>query len=230
MSSDITFALAVTGAAAGLTSAATQLYGAVSDRPRITTNFGMTTRANGRPTIFIEVTNLGRRATTVRSFGFYGGQRKMEFIRKTEQAPWASATGEVTFHEGPMFLEAGQSHRTELIPNIDTFGIHADYPFRAFAVDLRGHRIWGEAAPIMRMLFGENPPLTEQDPADLKALFEPTRPDLHPAKVEPGWKLWKRRELRDPSCWKSPVGTDTNERSRAVRRDGEQEAQDAEAA
>jgi hypothetical protein len=164
-----------------------------------------TSSAHGRPTIFIEVTNVGRRATTVRQFGFYGGMREVEVIRAKEAEPWARANVEITFHDGPVFLEAGQSHRVELIPNVDTFGIHADYPFRAYAVDLRGRRIWGEAAPVVRMLFGDDPPLTNEDPADFRALFEPSRRDLRPAKVEPRWKLWKRRELRVPAAWQPPI-------------------------
>ncbi len=92
-----------------------------------------------------------------------------------------------------------------MVPNIDSFGIHADYPFRAYAVDLRGRRIWGEAAPVVRMLFGPEPPLAPSDPADLRVLFEPPRLDLRPAKVEAGWKLWKRRELRVPDAWQSPL-------------------------
>lgn len=206
MSSDsVTFALAALGATTGLTSATTQVYNAMVDRPRLRPNFGMTTRRTGRPTIYMEVTNMGRRATTVRQFGFFGGRRQVKFSRGQTPEPWATGTVEVTFHDGPVFLEAGQSHRVELVPNIDAFGIHADYPFRAYVVDLSGRRIWGEAAPIMRMLFGSEPPLTETDPVELRRLFEPPRPDLRPAKVEPRWKLWKRRELRVPQTWKSPL-------------------------
>jgi hypothetical protein len=202
-SNSVTFGLAVVGASAGLASAATQVYAATTDRPRLRTNFGITTRADGRPTIFLEVTNVGRRATTVRQFGFYGGQRRVEITRKQESKPWASATADITFHEGPTFLEAGQSHRVDLVPNIDTFGIHADYPFRAYAMDINGRRIWGGAAPVVRMLFGPNPPLTDADPPELKALFSEPRGVLRPAQVEPRWKLWKRRELREPKAWRS---------------------------
>lgn len=41
--------MAITGAAAGLESATTQLNGAVSDHPRITTNFGTATRGTATP-------------------------------------------------------------------------------------------------------------------------------------------------------------------------------------
>jgi hypothetical protein len=201
-SNSVTFGVALVGAATGLASAATQIYAATVDRPRLRTDFGMTTRANGAPTIYVEVTNVGRRPTTVRQFGFYGGERQMEVIRDGESQPWATATGEINFQEGPKFLEAGQSHRVEMVPNIDSFGIHADYPLRAFAVDINGRRIWGRAAPVVRMLVGPDPPLSDVDPPEFRALFEP-RPDLRPAKVEPRWKLWKRRELRVPKAWRT---------------------------
>jgi hypothetical protein len=172
-----TFALAAVGAATGIASAGTQIFSTVIDRPRLQTNFGMTTRVNGAATIYVEVTNIGRRATTVRQFGFYGGHKRMEFLRKDSSEPYATGTGEVAFTDGPVFLDAGQSRRIEMVPNIEEFGIHADYPFRAYAVDLRGRRIWGEAAPVVRMLFGTDPPLVETDPADFRDLFEPPRPE-----------------------------------------------------
>jgi hypothetical protein len=102
-----------------------------------------------------------------------------------------------------VFLEAGKMQRFEMMPDIDTYGVHVDFPLRAFAVDIKGRRIWGDALPIMRMLFGDNPPLAPEDPSDFRALFEPPRPDLLPAQVEPCWKLWKRRELRNPSAWRT---------------------------
>jgi hypothetical protein len=73
---------------------------------------------------------------------------------------------------------------------------------RAYAVDLRGRRIWGAAAPVIRMLFGDEPPLRPEDPADLRSLFEPPRRDLKPWAVEKRWKVWKRRELRRPGTGK----------------------------
>jgi hypothetical protein len=167
----------------------------------------MTSRADGRQTIYLEVVNAGRRATTVRQFGFFAGRREFEIVRQEETEPWAVATGDITFHDGPVFLEAGQSRRVDVVPNIDTFGIHADYPFRAYAIDLKGRRVWGEAAPVVRMLFGPDPPLVASDSPSIRALFEPRRPDLRPAKVEPRWKIWKRRELRVPSKWRPDVGS-----------------------
>jgi hypothetical protein len=115
------FGLAVVGAMTGLTSAATQIYGAVVDRLRLATNFGMTTRQERRPTIYIEVTNLGRRPTTVREVGFYGRRRQVEVLRSEETEAWVTGTAEITFHNGPIFLDAGKSPRIELVPNIDSF-------------------------------------------------------------------------------------------------------------
>lgn len=202
-SSDLTFALAVIGAATGTASTATQIYSTVRDRPRLRLDFGLTSHMSGRRTIFIDVTNVGQRPTTVREVGFFAHPKHIEIVHAGETEPWATGTVDTTFHDGPVFLEAGQSRRFEIVPNIDTFGIHVDFPMRLYAVDIHGRRIWGAAAPIMRMLFGDDPPLRPEDPPDFRALFEPPRPDLRPAKVESRWKIWKRRELRDPSAWRA---------------------------
>jgi len=157
---------------------------------------------NGRPTVYIDVTNLGHRPTTVREVGFYAHPREFEIIREGGSQPWATAKGEITFATGPFFLDAGQSERVELVPDIDAWGIHADFPLRVYAVDIRHRRIWGDAAPIVRMLVGENPPLHDSDSEELKRLFIPPKPELRPSQVEPGWKIWKRCELRRPQTWR----------------------------
>jgi hypothetical protein len=200
--SDVTFGLALLGAVTGTASTAAQIYSTARDRPRIEVTFGWTTRLNGRPTVYIDATNVGHRATTVRQVGFFARPREIEIIRQGETVPWAKASADVTFADGPMFLEAGESKRIELVPNIDVWGIHADFPMRVFAVDMRGRRIWGDAARVIRHLVGERPPFGADDPADFQALFEPAQPELRPWPVEPRWKLWKRRELRDPSAWR----------------------------
>jgi hypothetical protein len=61
--------------------------------------------------------------------------------------------------------------------------------------------VWGSAGPVVRWLVGPNPPLTDDDSDDFKALFRPLNEPQYPAQVEPGWKLWKRRELRNPKAY-----------------------------
>jgi hypothetical protein len=99
-----------------------------------------------------------------------------------------------------VFLEAGQTQRFIGAPDTIGQGIHADQPLRVYASDARGRKVWGEAAPVVRMLVGQNPPLQPTDPESLRRLLEPTPERLLPGAVEPRWKLWKRRELRDPSA------------------------------
>jgi hypothetical protein len=67
---------------------------------------------------------------------------------------------------------------------------------------VRGRYVWGDAAPVVRMMVGDDPPMGDEDPDDFKALCYPPRPNLLPARVEPRWKLWKRRELRHPAAWR----------------------------
>lgn len=201
-SSDLTFVLAAIGAATGSISTITGVVTALRDRPRLSTDFGLTTRANGAPTIFIDVTNVGRRPTTVRQVGFYAKRVGFEVLRDDETEPWAHGEAEVSLGLGPVFLEAGKTERFEAVPDIEKFGIHADFPWRVYAVDITGRRLWGDAAPGIRMIFGDEPPFQPGDHSDFRALFEPARPNLRPSQVEPAWKLWKRQELRKPGAWR----------------------------
>jgi hypothetical protein len=100
-----------------------------------------------------------------------------------------------------VFLEAGQSSPFDATDAVLQSGAWADEPLRLFARDIHGRRIWGRAARMIRMLFG--PGADESTvPAPLQSIFRsPPKEHLLPAQVEPGWKVWKRRELRKPSAW-----------------------------
>jgi hypothetical protein len=139
------------------------------------------------------VLNDGRQPVTVREAGFYGS----EFPIEVETQAFGHGTGTATYEfkmvREPILLDPGRMHKeTALIPDSFEYGYHVDYPLRAFAVDARGRRVWGEAAPVVRMVVGGGP-CPERFPAHL---WEPTREPLRPARVEPRWKLWKRTELR----------------------------------
>jgi hypothetical protein len=90
----------------------------------------------------------------------------------------------------------------ELRPDTLNWNLHADFPLRAYAVDIRGRRVWGEAVPLLRRLVGDDPRLLDVVPENLKWAFQPPEEPQLPAQVEPGWKLWKRKELRRPEAWK----------------------------
>lgn len=62
----------------------------------------------------------------------------------------------------------------------------------------------GHASQVIRQMVG--PVMTAQNVTeDLRKTFRPP-PEHHrlPERVEPGWKLWKRRELRSPKAWREP--------------------------
>jgi hypothetical protein len=64
-----------------------------------------------------------------------------------------------------------------------------------FTQSTGNRRVWGEAAPYFRHLVGKDPPIPDDDEASKRFLL-PDREARHLWPVEPGWKLWKRRELR----------------------------------
>jgi hypothetical protein len=198
---DATLALATIGAVTGTASTASQVFTTWRDRPRIVLNFGITTSVTHRPVVWVEVTNTGHRPTTVRQVGFYANKQRFQTYR--EGKPHLYGEGEVTFAAAEsVFLEAGQSKRFASTPDPLAWGLHVDFPLRLYAIDIQGRRIWGAAAPVIRMLFGDDSPLQDDDPDDVKRAFEPLDRPLYPTKVEPGWKLWKKRELRRPETWK----------------------------
>jgi hypothetical protein len=65
-----------------------------------------------------------------------------------------------------------------------------------YAIDQRNRRAWGSAAPYVRLALGDDPPIEESDDASIKWALQRDDEKREPWPVEPGWKLWKRRELR----------------------------------
>jgi hypothetical protein len=164
-------ALAVFGAIG----ACAEVYSIWRDRPRLVVNFGTTTSTKEPPSVWITVLNDGRQPITVRSAGFYGS----EFPIEVETQEFGHGTGTATYEfpmiREPVLLDPGRLHNeTALIPNSFGYGYHVDYPLRAYAVDARGRRVWGDAEPVVRMIVGGGP-CPERFPAHL---WEPTRKPL----------------------------------------------------
>jgi hypothetical protein len=198
---DATLVLAIIGAVTGTASAVAQVFSTVRDRPRLLLRSGHTDAIDEKPTIWLEVTNAGQRATTVREVGFFAKETTAELSREGQVYGRSKALINFPFGHS-LFLESGQSKRMELRPDTLNWNLHADFPLRAYAVDIRGRRVWGEAVPLLRMLVGDDPRVLDVAPDELKWAFEPSKEPQLPAQVEPRWKLWKRKELRRPEAWK----------------------------
>lgn len=186
-------ALAILGGVTGPTAAGAEVYAIRRDRPRLVVNFGTSSELGKAPSIWFSVLNDGRQPVTVRDAGFYGSEMPIEVRTKEFGKGTGTATYEFKMVREPVLLDPGQLHQERaLIPDSFDFGYHVDYPLRAYAVDARGRKVWGEAAPIVRMVAGggERP---EGFPAHL---WEPLSEPLAPARVAPRWNLWVRRELR----------------------------------
>jgi hypothetical protein len=197
----LTDALAIYGAATATASAVTQGVVVWRNRPRLRVGMGFETGIGKQPTSHIDVFNIGPLATTVREVGYYATRTGFQ-VGQGDKA--LAGRGELTFkvNEGPFFLEAGDSRRFYGPPAAIDYGVHADFPLRVYAIDARGRRVWGVAGPVTRWLVGDDPPIHEGDPDGLKALVQASPEPLYPERVEPRWKLWKPRELRNPKAYR----------------------------
>jgi hypothetical protein len=190
---DVFEVLALIGALTGPPAAISQVISVSRDRPRLRVDFGTSTALGMPPTVWVSVLNHGRQPITVRRAGFYGSEMPVEGESQDIGHWTGTATYEFAVIREPVLLDPGRLHREEAsMPDAVEFGYHVDFPLRVFAEDARGHRVWGEAAPITRMLVGAGPCPTNFPPSQ----WEPTREPLEPARVVPPWKVWRRRELR----------------------------------
>jgi hypothetical protein len=181
------------GGITGPTAAAAEVYAIRRDRPRLVVNFGYREPHKALPQTWLTVLNDGRQPVTVREAGFYGSEMPIEILSKQHGKLFGTATYQFKMIDKPILLDPGVVHEaTAVVPDAPDNGYHVDFPLRAYAVDARGRRVWGEAAPIVRMIFEDGP-----CPPELPShLWNKTHEPLQPARVEPKWKLWKKRELR----------------------------------
>lgn len=204
-SDDITLALAVWGAVTGSASAAAAVYTQLRDRPRLKLAGQVQKSMDAESVLAVEISNSGRRPTTVREVGFFEDFAEFSFRKPGADEPFASSRGEVgCVVARSIFLEAGQTKTFDATTPVFALGRHVDEPLRLYAKDINGRRIWGDASPALRILVGMNPRLESLVP-EARQRVVPTGETRLPAKVEASWKFWKRRELRQPTAWRNPA-------------------------
>lgn len=196
--------LALIGAITGSSAASAQVWAVWRDRASLKLDFGVTTSAAEPPQVWLGVRNDGRQPVTVREAGFYGSEMPVEIDSQDLGKLHGTATYTFKLLSTPVLLDPG--HYEEFRsgpPDAVNYGYHVDFPLRAYAVDARGKRAWGGAAPITRMIVGNG----DCPPSFPAYQWNETEKPLEPARVAPGWKLWVRRELRrgDPG---RPSGDD----------------------
>jgi hypothetical protein len=163
----------------------------IIDRPKLKIELNYEVSL-GPSSVFVRVTNLGRRGTTLREAGLAAGC-DLEFENLSIPAP--------NFKSRPRLRLGGASHsdleagRTRLFTLILTEWpapwIHADLPLRAYAMDSRGRLLYGPCAPVMRRLLnrGWKPPVGTSAGVLTPQMFE-----MEP--VYPAWKVWKPKSQR----------------------------------
>jgi hypothetical protein len=199
VSNGLTTVIAVIGAATGIGSLVIQTVGAWRERSRLRFSVTSQTLYGKSPRIVIDVFNDSPRATTIRELGLYARPVRVEHQSgQTGAVSQRVAQIDFPFNERPFFIEAQDMKEFAGVPDILSYGIHADQPLRVYAIDGRNRRIWGAAAPYFRHLIGDNPPIPDDDVAGKRFLL-PDGKTRAPWPVESRWKLWKRRELRGGS-------------------------------
>jgi hypothetical protein len=197
VSGALTAALAIVGATTGLGGLAVQTAVAWRDRARLRLRADVATLYGKPPRIVLDVFNDSPRGTTVREVGLYARPVRIEVGGDGERRGRPGlAEVDYPFNERPFFMEANETRQFAAFPDIFGEGVHADQPLRAYAIDARNRRVWGPAAPYVRLAVGENPPIEESDDASMKSCLQRDDKQRGPWPVEPRWKLWKRRELR----------------------------------
>jgi hypothetical protein len=149
----------------------------------------------------INVSNRGKRATTIVQVGFEvsggvwnanvngtGEQRIIPILRLSEDgAVRVLQPGEVTSYESA--------------PKVALHYI--DSPLRPFAIDSHGRLTWGRAHPLLRWFYDAG-----WRPVNVGTILaEPSERPLYVAPVAPIWQIWKPRALRGSWRRKSDFGT-----------------------
>lgn len=189
-SGSVTLAIATYGAVLATVGIAIQVYVIRRDRPDLSVAGDVTITRGGPYVLRIEVSNRGKRATTLIDVGLEvsgglwqanisqsGNRRIIPVIRLSDE-------------EVVRLLQPGDITSYELVPTIALYPI--DSPLRPYATDSHGNLTWGRAHPFLRWFFdaGWEPVNSGTE------LTEPSDRPLYTAPVAPVWQVWKPRPLR----------------------------------
>lgn len=191
----MTLTLAIFGAVTGGLGALLDLLRFTFDRPRLRVNFHTSRSVDEPAEIGIDVTNRGRRPTTILKAA-YRPDTEAEIVHPDSGAVVGSGPIDLTLSHEPTVIAAhGGVHqfRTSLSRWPGPF--HADEPLRAYVIDSYKNRpTWGPAPPIFRMLLVNGWRPSGASPESL----EPAPGPIRPKPVEPRWKVWKPKDFRKP--------------------------------
>jgi hypothetical protein len=176
------------------------------DRPRLVVGFHMS-RSVGEPAVIgIDVTNRGRRPTTILKAA-YRPDTEAEMSYPGSGIVIGSGRIDLNLSEGPTVVAAhGGVHQFRKSLSTWPAPLHADDPFRVYVIDSYKNRpTWGPAVPILRMLLNTG----WQPPGASPESLEPAPGPIRPKPVEPRWKVWKHKDFRKPplppsNAWPPP--------------------------
>jgi hypothetical protein len=186
----MTLAIAIYGAALATVGILIQLHLIRRDRPDLAVAQNVTIIRGGPYVLRVDVSNRGKRATTVVEVGLEvsgghwqanineaGARRIIPVIRLSDD-------GIVRL------LQPGDVAGYERAVKVAMYPI--DSPLRPYAVDSHGHLTWGRAQPILRWFIDAG-----WEPANSGTeLTEPSHRPLYVAPVAAVWQVWKPRALR----------------------------------
>jgi hypothetical protein len=197
----LTLTLAIIGAVTGVVGMLLDVARYTLDRPRLVVGVHVSRSIPDPALIGIDVTNRGRRPTTILKAAFKS-DGEAEIRDPDSGAVVGTGAIEITLSEEPTVVPAHggvQQFRSSLTQWPGPF--HADEPLRAYVIDSHKNRpTWGPARPIFRMRLKSGWKPSDAPPESL----EPAPRPMRAKPVEPRWKLWKEKELRKPPILHPP--------------------------
>ena len=168
------------------------------DRPHLKVSLHYSASLYEPAVMGVDVTNVGKRPTTIVEAGFKADADLKITIPKNKAA--GNKSSEVPVRKNiylsrePVLLNPGEIKKFRLIldkwPDIM---IHADFPLRAYAVSSHGTTCWGASRPILRQLIKLKWTPPKNTPPELIKLLPE---ELKPLPIYPKWKFWKPKSLR----------------------------------
>lgn len=196
--------LAIVGAATGVTALAIQIGTYVRDRPQLEIASQASANMKGQADLAVDVANNGRQPTTlIQAWFLLDLDVEMSNDTKTD-LPSVHGKFEMRLDGGEHRLVPPGATTRYLLPLDEWPGpmIQADIPLRPFIVDSRRRRLWGGAAPLLRLLLNKG---WEPPAGTARLLLEPLRGPIQVAAVEPRWKIWKSSGLRKSRSYEPEI-------------------------
>lgn len=168
------------------------------DTPLLAIRHHYTLGLNEPATLGLDVTNVGKRTTTLEEVGFrVEFNYELDVHKSGVDGPFlehVNAQKNIVLSNGLTPLAPGEMKKFVIVLNAwpDKM-VHADFPLRGYAVGSHGKTCWGHSRPFLREMLNHKWQPPKGTPEQLLA---PYNEKIKPMPVYPAWKFWKPKHLR----------------------------------